>query len=170
MAGFFDGNVTSGSFFSGMPKEIFSSVGPIKLDTAFKPASTGTSTGTSMEPITAALGLGSSLIGSVGSALAGNAAADAAEQAAKQRTKEELSKQFAGFGLDYLTQRYNTGAGAAANRMNTLKETTDTAAFQAFNPAMQNLRSNERFGNVQEYAARLSAAMPGYVSPLNIFS
>ena len=122
-----------------------------------------------MDPATLALGLGSSVIGGIGSAIAGDQAAAAAERAAKQKAKEDIAGQFAGFGLDYLTQRYNTGVGAAANRMNTLKDATESAAFEAYNPAAQNLRSNERFGRAQDYAARLSASMPGYVSPLNLF-
>jgi len=167
MASFFETALNSPDFWANAPKSL-PSVGNINTSTAFNPSTGGAAKG--MDPATLALGLGSSIFGSIGSAIAGDSAADAARQAAKQATKEGIAREFAGFGFDYLTQRYNTGAGAAANRMNALKEAADTASFQAFNPAMQNLRSSDRFGKVQDYAARLSAAMPGYVSPLNIFS
>ena len=166
MESFFGIDPSSPSFYSNMPK-ILPSVGKVNTNTVFG-SSTGAPTPKGMDP-TLAIGLGSSIIGSIGSAIAGDQAADAARQAAKQKTKEDIAGQFAGFGLDYLTQRYNTGVGAAANRMNTLKDATESAAFEAYNPAAQNLRSNERFGRAQDYAARLSASMPGYVSPLNLF-
>ena len=156
MESFFGIDPSSPSFYSNMP-----------TNTVFG-SSTGAPTPKGMDP-TLAIGLGSSIIGGIGTAIAGDQAADAARQAAKQKTKEDIAGQFAGFGLDYLTQRYNTGVGAAANRMNTLKDATESAAFEAYNPAAQNLRSNERFGRAQDYAARLSASMPGYVSPLNLF-
>ena len=156
MESFFGIDPSSPSFYSNMP-----------TNTVFG-SSTGATTPKGMDP-TLAIGLGSSIIGGIGTAIAGDQAADAARQAAKQKTKEDIAGQFAGFGLDYLTQRYNTGVGAAANRMNTLKDATESAAFEAYNPAAQNLRSIERFGRVQDYAARLSASMPGYVSPLNLF-
>jgi methyl coenzyme M reductase alpha subunit len=157
MESFFGIDPSSPSFYSNMP-----------TNTVFG-SSTGATTPKGMDPATLALGLGSSVIGGIGSAIAGDQAAAAAERAAKQKAKEDIAGQFAGFGLDYLTQRYNTGVGAAANRMNTLKDATESTAFEAYNPAAQNLRSNERFGRVQDYAARLSASMPGYVSPLNLF-
>jgi methyl coenzyme M reductase alpha subunit len=156
MESFFGIDPSSPSFYSNMP-----------TNTVFG-SSTGATTPKGMDP-TLAIGLGSSIIGGIGSAIAGDQAADAARQAAKQKTKEDIAGQFAGFGLDYLTQRYNTGVGAAANRMNTFKDAAETVAFEAYNPAAQNLRSNERFGRAQDYAARLSASMPGYVSPLNLF-
>ena len=156
MESFFGIYPSSPSFYSNMP-----------TNTVFG-SSTGATTPKGMDP-TLAIGLGSSIIGGICTAIAGDQAADAARQAAKQKTKEDIAGQFAGFGLDYLTQRYNTGVGAAANRMNTLKDATESAAFEAYNPAAQNLRSNERFGRAQDYAARLSASMPGYVSPLNLF-
>ena len=120
-------------------------------------------------PIGAVAGIASSAIGGLFGKSAAKEQAEAAKAASRERTTESLAKDFAGFGLDYLTQRYNTGAGAFANRMNALKEAQQTAAFEAYNPAVQNLRSNERFGRTQDYAARLSAAMPGYISPLNLF-
>jgi hypothetical protein len=171
MASFFGIDASSPGFYSSMPK-VLPSVGNVGATTAFNP-STATSTASTaaqgMDPLTLALGLGSSVVGSVGSLFGANKTAKAAQQGSKEATKEGIARELSGFGLDYLTQRYNTGVGAAANRMNTLKDATDTAAFQAYNPALQNLRSNERFGRVQDYAARLSAAMPGYVSPLNLF-
>ena len=168
----FFGALASPSFWSNVPKTL-ASVGSVGATTAFnssKGALAGASTAAKgMDPVTLALGLGSSVAGSIGSLFGGNQAAKAAKEGSREATKEGIARELSGFGLDYLTQRYNTGVGAAANRMNTLKDATDTAAFQAYNPALQNLRSNERFDRVQDYAARLSAAMPGYVSPVNLF-
>jgi hypothetical protein len=96
-------------------------------------------------------------------------AAEATKQAAKEATRRELAKEWAGFGFDYLTQRYNTGAGGAANRLNAFKQAQQEAEFQAYNPAMAINRGISRFDRVQDYASQLSAAMPGYVSPLNLF-
>ena len=168
---FFELATRSPGFYSSVPKTL-TSVGNVGATTAFNP-STATSTASTaaqgMDPATIALSLGTSAVGSIASLFGADKAAKAAQQGAKETTKEGIARELSGFGLDYLTQRYNTGVGAAANRMNTLKEATDTAAFQAYNPALQNLRSNERFDRVQDYAARLSAAMPGYVSPVNLF-
>jgi hypothetical protein len=167
MASFFETALNSPGFWANAPK-LLPSVGNINTSTAFNPSTGGAAKG--MDPATLALGLGSSLFGSIGSAIAGDSAADAAERAAKQKTKEDIAAGFRDFGLEFLGTRYKTGTGAAANRMNALKEAADAASFQAYNPAMQNLQSRERFNKLQNYAASLSAAMPGYVSPLNIFS
>jgi len=162
----FGSGFTNTDFWSNAPKSL-PSVGPIKLDTAFG-SSKAPSFGGGMDPASI-LSIGSSLVSGIGGIFGAKSAEDAAIEGMKEKARGDLASNFAGFGLDYLTQRYNTGTGAAANRMNTLKEAADTAAFQAYNPAAQNLRSSDRFGKVQDYAARLSAAMPGYVSPLNLF-
>jgi hypothetical protein len=167
MASFFETALSSPGFWANAPK-LLPSVGNINTSTAFNPSTGGAAKG--MDLATAGLGVTSAVAGGVGSYLAASAAQKAAEDAAKQQGRRDLAAQFFGIGADLAIQRYNTGVGAAANRMNVAKEAADMASFQAFNPAMQNLRSSDRFGKVQDYAARLSAAMPGYVSPLNIFS
>ena len=167
MESFFGIDPSSPSFYSNMPK-ILPSVGKVNTNTVFG-SSTGATTPEGMDAATLALGLGSSVIGGIGSAIAGNQAADAARQAAKQTTKEAIADSFFKLGAGFLEKRYETGVGAAADRLNALKNASQIAMFEAYNPAAQNLRSNERFGRAQDYAARLSASMPGYVSPLNLF-
>jgi hypothetical protein len=151
--------VSSAGGFSGSP-----------TTSSFKPAG--------MDPVSIGLG-----VASIGSAIFGasaqkQAAADSAratEEAAKRAeaaTKAaaeaggatQIAGKVGGFGIDYLTQRYNTGAGGFANRWNALQDAGQDAMFQANNPDMISLRS------VQRYRDRLEGAMPGYMPPSNIFS
>jgi hypothetical protein len=148
--------------FGGVP-----GVDSSKLPSNFSGSSSGS--GGMAFPIGAVAGVASSLIGGLFGKSAAEQQAEALKAAARERTTESLAKDFAGYGLDLATTEYNQGPGEFAKRLNALKEAQQSAVFQAYNPAAQKLRSNERFGRVQDYAASLSAAMPGYVSPLNLF-
>lgn len=132
--------------------------------------------GFSMDPFSAIATIGSAAAGLFGASssargteAAAREAAEATEQAQKTRSRQELAKEFGGFGYDYITQRYNTGAGAFANRWNALKDAQQMATFQAQNPDQINLRAAERFGRVHDYAAQLAASMPGYQPPIGLF-
>lgn len=139
--------------------------------TASPTASTG------MGPLAIGLGLagiGSSIFGASAQQKAASQAARATEAAAKTAAaatekaaetgaKAQIAGQLGGFGIDYLTQRYNSGAGGFANRWNSLMDAEQDASFQANNPDLITLRS------VQKYSDRLSNAMPGYMPPTNLF-
>lgn len=152
----------------------FSSAGSSLASNPFASSSAGSS---SMAfPFAAVASLGSAALGLFGAQKSANAteaaaaqAAEATEKAAKFRSRTELAKDIGGFGFDYFTQRYNTGAGAAANRWNQMQDVAQMATFQAQNPDQINLRAAERAGRAQDYAARLAAEMPGYQPPIGLF-
>jgi hypothetical protein len=130
-----------------------------------------------MDPISIGLGvagLGASIFGASAQQKAADKAAKATEEAARiaaastekaaeTGAKAQIAGQLGGFGIDYLTQRYNSGAGGFANRWNALMDAQQDASFQANNPDLITLRS------VQKYSDRLSNAMPGYMPPTNLF-
>lgn len=152
----------------------FSSTGSALASNPFASSSAGSS---SMAfPFAAVASLGSAALGLFGAQKSADATEAAAEQAAqstkqaaKFRSRTELAKDIGGFGFDYFTQRYNTGAGAAANRFNQLQDLAQSATFEAQNPDKINLRSVERFDRAHDYAARLAATMPGYQPPIGLF-
>jgi hypothetical protein len=151
--------VSSAGGFSGSP-----------TTSSFKPAG--------MDPFSIGLGvasIGASIFGASSQQKAAEESARATEEAAKiaaASTKKaaeaggatQIAGKLGGFGIDYLTQRYNTGAGGFANRWNALQDAGQDAMFQANNPDMISLRS------VQRYRDRLEGAMPGYTPPSNLFA
>ncbi|RPJ30624.1 MAG: hypothetical protein EHM17_14435 [Verrucomicrobiaceae bacterium] len=90
-------------------------------------------------------------------------AAASTEKAAKTGLQAQLAGQLGGFGLDYLTSRYEGGAGGALNRVNAARDAVQQANIQANNPSFNTLRSVER------YEDRLRNAMPGYQPPSALF-
>jgi hypothetical protein len=94
---------------------------------------------------------------------AARTAAAATEKAAKIGAQSQLAGQLGGFGLDYLTSRYEGGAGGALNRLNAARDAVQQANIQANNPSFNTLRSVER------YEDRLRNAMPGYQPPSALF-
>ena len=90
-------------------------------------------------------------------------AAASTEKAAKTGLQAQLAGQLGGFGLDYLTARYEGGAGGALNRVNAARDAAQQANIQANNPSFNTLRSVER------YEDRLRNAMPGYQPPSALF-
>jgi len=151
--------VSSAGGFSGSP-----------TTSSFKP--------TGMDPVSIGLGvasIGSAIFGASAQKQAAEESARATEEAAKRAAAStkaaaeaggatQIAGKLGGFGIDYLTQRYNTGAGGFANRWNALQDAGQDAMFQANNPDMISLRSVQRFRD------RLEGAMPGYMPPSNIFS
>jgi hypothetical protein len=135
-------------------------------------------TGAGMDPFSIGLGvasIGASIFGASAQQKAAEQSAKATEEAARiaaastQKAAEaggatQIAGKLGGFGIDYLTQRYNTGAGGFANRWNALQDAGQDAMFQANNPDMISLRS------VQRYRDRLEGAMPGYMPPSNLFA
>jgi len=130
-----------------------------------------------MDPLTAGLGIaniGTSIAGLFGQKSAAEKQADAVEeaariagkstkQAAKIGARAQIAGQLGGFGLDYLTSRYEGGAGGALNRINAARDYVQQANIEANNPSVVALRSVERYEN------RLRNAMPGYTPPNALF-
>jgi hypothetical protein len=87
----------------------------------------------------------------------------ATEKAAKIGAKAQIAGQLGGFGLDYLTSRYESGAGGALNRINVARDYVQRANIEANNPSVVALRSVER------YEDRLRGAMPGFTPPSALF-
>lgn len=87
----------------------------------------------------------------------------ATEKAAKIGAKAQIAGQLGGFGLDYLTSRYEGGAGGALNRINAARDYVQRANIEANNPSVMALRSVER------YEDRLRGAMPGFTPPSALF-
>lgn len=151
--------VSSAGGFSGSP-----------TTSSFKPIG--------MDPVSIGLGVASIGASIFGASTQANAAKQAAQEtadatrfAAQQSKKAaeaagatQIAGKLGGFGIDYLTQRYNTGAGGFVNRWNALQDAEQNATFQANNPDMISLRS------VQHFRDRLENAMPGYMPPANLFS
>jgi hypothetical protein len=90
-------------------------------------------------------------------------AREATEKAAKIGAQAQIAGQIGGFGLDYLTSRYEGGAGGALNRINSARDYVQRANIEANNPSVVALRSVERYEN------RLRNAMPGYMPPSTLF-
>jgi len=90
-------------------------------------------------------------------------AAQSTKEAARVGAKAQIAGQLGGFGLDYLTSRYEGGAGGALNRINSARDYVQRANIEANNPSVVALRSVERYEN------RLRNAMPGYMPPSTLF-
>lgn len=132
---------------------------------------------TGMDPFSIALGVGSIGASIFGANAQQNAAKEQArateeaakiaaastEKAAKTGAVASLRGKQAGFGYDYLTSRYEGGAGGALARLNEARDLVQRANIEANNPAFNTLRSVER------YEDRLRGAMPGFVPPSALF-
>lgn len=90
-------------------------------------------------------------------------AAQSTKEAARIGAQAQIAGQLGGFGLDYLTSRYEGGAGGALNRINAARDYVQRANIEANNPSVVALRSVERYEN------RLRNAMPGYMPPSALF-
>jgi len=155
------------------------------INQAFPTASSATSTTTttsakptSMDPFSIGLGvanIGASIFGASAQQRAAEEQAQAVEEASKRAaaaTKQaaeigavaQLRGKQAGFGYDYLTSRYEGGAGGALARLNEARDLVQKANIQANNPAFNTLRSVER------YEDRLRGAMPGFMPPYALFT
>lgn len=133
---------------------------------------------TGMDPVSIGLGvasIGASIFGASAQQKAAEEQAQAVEDAAKRAaaaTKQaaeigavaQLRGKQAGFGYDYLTSRYEGGAGGALARLNEARDLVQKANIQANNPAINTLRSVER------YEDRLRGAMPGFMPPSALFT
>lgn len=133
---------------------------------------------TGMDPVTIGLGvasIGASIFGASKQEQAAQEQAKAVEEAAKTSaaaTKKaaeigataQIAGKIGGFGLDYLTSRYEGGAGGALNRLNAARDIVQKANIEANNPAFNTLRSVER------YEERLRNAMPGFMPPSALFA
>lgn len=156
------------------------------INQAFPTASTAASTTTTakptgMDPLSIGLGIagiGASIFGAsaqekaaqkqaAATEEAARIAAASTEKAAKYGLQAQLAGKLGGFGLDYLTARYESGPGAAASRMNAARDFTQRVNLEANNPSAIALRSAQR------YEDRLRNAFGqdpvGYVNPLNTF-
>lgn len=152
------------------------------INQAFPTASTAASTTTTakttgMGPFSIGLGvanIGTSIAGLFGQKSAAEKQAEATEEAAriaaastekaaKIGAEAQIAGKLGGFGLDYLTSRYEGGAGGALNRINAARDFAQRANLEANNPSAIALRS------VQRYDERLRGAMPGYIPPTNLF-
>ena len=127
-----------------------------------------------MDPFSVGAAVLAPVIGGIFGQSAAQKQADATEEAARmaaQSTKEaarvgakaQIAGQLGGFGLDYLTSRYEGGAGGALNRINSARDYVQRANIEANNPSVVALRSVERYEN------RLRNAMPGYMPPSTLF-
>ena len=127
-----------------------------------------------MDPFSIGAAVLAPVIGGIFGQSAAQKQADATEEAARmaaQSTKEaarvgakaQIAGQLGGFGLDYLTSRYEGGAGGALNRINSARDYVQRANIEANNPSVVALRSVERYEN------RLRNAMPGYMPPSTLF-
>ena len=131
-------------------------------------------TGMGLDPFSAVLGIGSiatSIGGLFGQQSAAEKQAEAVEDAAeaqakavKQASKTGAELQLAEFGLNFLKDRYEGGAGGALDRVNAARDLVQRANIEANNPSYMALRS------VARYEDRLRNAMPGYTPPSALFS
>ena len=153
------------------------------INQAFPTASTAASTAasttttakpTGMDPFSIGAAVLAPVIGGIFGQSAAEKQAKATEEAARmaaQSTKEaarigaqaQIAGQLGGFGLDYLTSRYEGGAGGALNRINAARDFAQRANIEANNPSLIAMRSVER------YEDRLRNAMPGYTPPSSLF-
>lgn len=162
--------VDTAGAFTGTANALTAS--PFGATSSTRPPSTG------MDPFSIGLGvasIGASIFGGISQRDAAREQAKATEEAARiaaASTKEaaklgaqaQLAGQIGGYGFDYLTSRYEGGAGAAMNRLNGARDMMQTANIQALNPSLNLLRSRER------YEERLRGAMPGYQPPSALFA
>jgi hypothetical protein len=126
-----------------------------------------------MDPFSIAMGVanvGTSIAGLFGQKSAAEQQADAVKEAAlrQERAVKEASKtgaqlQLAEFGLNYLKDRYEGGAGGALDRLNAARDIVQRANIEANNPSIVALRS------VENYENRLRNAMPGFTPPSALF-
>lgn len=126
-----------------------------------------------MDPFSAVMGIaniGTSIAGMFGQQSAAEKQAAAVEEAAreqaqavKQASKTGAQLQLAEFGLNYLKDRYEGGAGGALDRLNAARDFVQRANIEANNPSVVALRS------VQNYENRLRGAMPGFTPPSALF-
>ena len=157
----------------------YASTAPIiPIDKAFPLAAPGASTSTAakptgMDPFSAVMGIaniGTSIAGLFGQQSAAEKQAEAVEaaareqaQAVKQASKTGAQLQLAEFGLNYLKDRYEGGAGGALDRLNAARDIVQRANIEANNPSIVAMRS------VQNYEDRLRGAMPGFTPPSALF-
>jgi hypothetical protein len=169
---------TTGLNFGGSPlgSSAFGAI-PTYADNASSLKSLDLAKPTGMDPFSIGLGvasIGASIFGAnkqqqaaerqaKATEEAAKIAAASTEKAAKTGLQAQLAGQLGGFGLDYLTSRYEGGAGGALNRVNAARDAVQQANIQANNPSFNTLRSVER------YEDRLRNAMPGYQPPSALF-
>ncbi len=166
---------TTGLSFGGSPLGT-SSFGPVPTyssnASSVKPLDFAKPTG--MDPFSIGAAVLAPVIGGIFGQSAAQKQAEATEEAARmaaQSTKEaarigakaQIAGQLGGFGLDYLTSRYEGGAGGALNRINAARDYVQRANIEANNPSVVALRS------VQRYEDRLRGAMPGFTPPSALF-
>lgn len=164
----FGGSPLASSAFGSIPSYANNAASVKPLDLA-KP--------TGMDPFSIGLGvasIGASIFGASAQQKAAEEQARATEEAAKMAAAAtekaaqtgavaSLRGKQAGFGYDYLTSRYEGGAGGALARVNAARDLVQKANIEANNPAFNTLRSVER------YEDRLRGAMPGFVPPSALF-
>lgn len=158
----FGGSAFTGSSFGNIPSYEANA-------SAVKPLTTS-SPGMAF-PFLAAASIGTSIAGLFGQQSAAQKQADAVEaaareqaQAVKQASKTGAELQLAEFGLNFLKDRYEGGAGGALDRVNAARDLVQRANIEANNPSYMALRS------VARYEDRLRNAMPGYTPPSALFS
>lgn len=161
--------VDTAGAFTGTANSLAASPLASSASSSFKPAG--------MDPFSVAMGvasIGTSIAGLFGqksaaeqqaeaTAEAAETARRATEKAARMGAQAQLAGKIGGYGFDYLTARYEGGAGSAMNRLNAARDMAQTANLQAHNPSLNLLRSTERFEE------RLRGAMPGYQPPSALF-
>lgn len=154
-------------------------VAPSSFSSSYSfPSAASTPKPTGMDPFSAVLGIGS-IATSIGGLFGQQSAADkqakateeasriaaaATEKAAKTAAASQLAGKLGGYGLDFQTALWETGAGAARQRRTDFERAAQEARFQARNPDVATLRSLER------YESRLRGAMPGFMPPTNLFA
>lgn len=170
MAGF-------GTPLSSIPNTSYLNVSSPVSSAGFTGSPTSSFKPTGMDPFSIGLGvasIGTSIAGLFGQESAAGKQAKATEEAAriaaastekaaKIGAEAQIAGKLGGFGLDYLTSRYEGGAGGALNRINAARDFAQRANLEANNPSAIALRS------VQRYDERLRGAMPGYMPPSNLF-
>lgn len=152
---------------------------PITFSSSYSfPSAASTPKPTGMDPFSiglGVLGIGSSIFGASQQQKAAEEQANATEEAAriaaastekaaKTAAAAQLAGKFGGYGLDFQTALWETGAGAARQRRSDFERAAQEARFQARNPDVATLRSLDRF------ESRLRGAMPGYMPPTNLFA
>lgn len=153
------------------------------INQAFPTASTAASTTTTakptgMDPFSIGAAVLAPVIGGIFGQSAAKeqaAATEAAAEKAYQSTKEaarigaqaQIAGQLGGFGLDYLTSRYEGGAGGALNRINAARDFAQRANIEANNPSLITMRSVERFEDRLRNA--FGKEPLGYANPFNTF-
>lgn len=154
-------------------------VAPSSFSSSYSfPSAASTPKPTGMDPFSIGLGIasiGSSIFGASqqqkaaeqqakATEEAARIAAASTEEAAKTAAAAQLAGKFGGYGLDFQTALWESGAGAARQRRSDFERAAQEARFQARNPDVATLRSLERF------EGRLRGAMPGFMPPTNLFA